>query len=70
MFGEIKETLEQFVDEFNFFFYEHVYKRFTEHIQKLMDEKYIKYTEISRNYQGQIKEMEFLITGGNIFKYL
>ena len=66
MFVEIRETLEQFVGEFNYFFYEHVFQRFTEHIQKLMDEKYLKYTEISKNYHSQIKEMEFLITGGNL----
>jgi len=63
VFGDIKGTLDQFVNEFNFYFYEHVFQRFTEHIQKLMDEKYLKYIEISKNYHGQIKEMEFLLTG-------
>jgi len=63
VFGDIKINLEQFVNEFNFYFYEHVFQRFTEHIQKLMDEKYLKYIEISKNYHGQIKEMEFLMTG-------
>jgi len=63
VFGDIKGTLDQFVNEFNFYFYEHVFQRFTEHIQKLMDEKYTKYIEISKNYHGQIKEMEFLLTG-------
>lgn len=63
-FIEIKQTLDQFVNEFNFYFYEYVFQRFTEHIQKLMDEKYVKYIEISKNYHSQIKEMEFLITGG------
>jgi hypothetical protein len=29
-----------------------------------MDEKYQRYIEVSKNYHGQIKEMEFLITGG------
>ena len=29
-----------------------------------MDEKYQKYVEIARNYQSQIKEMEFIINGG------
>jgi hypothetical protein len=70
MFGEIRDTLDQFNDEFNFFFYEHVFLRFTEHIQKLMDEKYNKYTEVSKNYHSQIKEMEFLITGGKEVKIL
>jgi len=31
-----------------------------------MDEKYQKYVEVSKNYQSQIKEMEFLIHGGKI----
>jgi hypothetical protein len=67
VFGEIKDTLTYFVNDFNFYFYEHVFQRFAEHIQKLMDEKYTKYIEISKNYHGQIKEMEFLMTGGNFF---
>lgn len=36
-----------------------------------MDEKYQKYVEVAKNYQSQIKEMEFIINGGkfnrNIF---
>jgi hypothetical protein len=31
-----------------------------------MDEKYIKYIEICKGYNSQIKEMEFLINGGNL----
>jgi hypothetical protein len=62
-FAEIKSQLDMFVGEFNFYFYEHVFQRFTEHVQRLMDEKYTKYIEISKNYHGQIKEMEFLMTG-------
>jgi hypothetical protein len=61
---EIKESLEQFVNEFNFYFYEYVFQRFAEQIQRLMDEKYQKYVEISKNYQSQIKEMEFIVNGG------
>jgi hypothetical protein len=63
-FFEIKETLDNFVNDFNFYFYEHVYQKFVEHVQKLMDEKYQKYIEISKMYHGQIKEMEYLITEG------
>jgi hypothetical protein len=69
IFYDIKQTLDQFVNEFNTHFYEFVFLRFTEQVQKLMDEKYNKYIEISKNYHGQIKEMEFLLTGGR-FLYL
>jgi len=61
---EIKQTLDQFVNEFNIYYYEFIFQRFTEQIQKLMDDKYLKYIEISNNYHGQIKEMEFLLTEG------
>ena len=68
IFLEIRETLDQYVNEFNIYFYENVFQRFSEHVQKLMDEKYTKYIEISKNYHSQIKEMEFLISGGKNFK--
>jgi hypothetical protein len=63
-FSEIRNTMENFCDEFNIHFYEQIFKRFTEKLQNLMDEKYTKYIEVSKNYHTQIKEMEFLITGG------
>jgi hypothetical protein len=44
-----------------------MFQRFTDNINKLLDEKFNKYIEISKNYQGQIKEMEFIITGGGKF---
>jgi len=61
MFNEIKETIESFICEFNQYFYEHLFQKFIEQIQKITDEKYQKYIEISKNYHSQIKEMEFLI---------
>jgi hypothetical protein len=61
---EIRKTLEQFVNEYNVYFYQHLFQRFIEHIHKLVEEKYTKYTEVLNNYQGQIKEMEFIINGG------
>ena len=65
-FFEIKETLDNFVNDFNFYFYEHVFSRFVEHSLKLVDEKYLKFIEITKIYHGQIKEMEFLITEGKL----
>jgi hypothetical protein len=61
---EIRKTLEMFVNEYNVYFYQHLFQRFTEHIHKLVEEKYSKYIEVLNNYQGQIKEMEFIINGG------
>lgn len=65
MFNDIKETIECFISEFNQYFYEHLFQKFIEQIQKITDEKYSKYIEISKNYHSQIKEMEFLINSAN-----
>jgi len=61
MFHDIKETIEYFISDFNQYFYEHLFQKFIEQIQKITDEKYLKYIEISKNYHSQIKEVEFLI---------
>lgn len=60
----IKYSTENFLTGFNGYFHQNVFQRFTEHIEKLMDEKYKKYLEISKNYNTQIKEMEFLANSG------
>lgn len=65
MFSDIKETIEYFISDFNKYFYEHLFQKFVEQIQKITDEKYHKYIEISKNYHSQIKEMEFLIASAN-----
>lgn len=67
LFFEIKETLDHFANEFNFYFYEHVYQKFVEQIQKFTDEKFQKYLEITKVYHSQIKEMEFLINDSKLF---
>ena len=65
MFNDIKETIECFISDFNKYFYEHLFQKFIEQIQKITDEKYLKYIEISKNYHSQIKEMEFLINSAS-----
>merc|ERR1712151_621609 len=62
-FQDIHINIENFVNDFNSHFYEHIFQKFTENIQKIMDEKYSKYIEICKQYNSQIKEMEFLING-------
>lgn len=65
IFGEIKGTIESFIDEFNGYFYDHVFKKFVDQIQKLAEEKLNKYIEVSKHYHNQIKEMEFLLNSDN-----
>jgi len=60
MITALKSSTENFLTGFNGYFHENVFQRFTEHIEKLMDEKYKKYLEMSKHYNSQIKEMEFL----------
>ena len=64
MISGIKYSTENFLTGFNGYFHENVFQKFTEHVEKLMDEKYKKYLEISKNYNTQIKEMEFLANSG------
>ena len=63
----IKYSTENFLTGFNGYFHQNVFQKFTEHVEKLMDEKYKKYLEISKNYNAQIKEMEFLANSGKYF---
>lgn len=57
------------MNEFNYYFYDHIFQKFTDNIQRLMDEKYTKYIEICKQYNSQIKEMEFLMSGGKKFHF-
>jgi hypothetical protein len=66
IFSNIKQTIDNFISEFNLYFYEHVFQKFTDQIQKIMDDKYQKYIEISKNYHSQIKEMEYLLNSSGI----
>ncbi len=63
-FQDIHSSIETFVNEFNYYFYDQIFQKFTDNIQKLMDEKYAKYIQICKQYNSQIKEMEFLMSGG------
>jgi hypothetical protein len=61
LFDEIDLNLENYNKEFNAYFYQSVFQRFSETIDRLMNEQFKKYTETCRIYQNQIKEMEFLM---------
>lgn len=61
LFDEIDLNLENYNKDFNSYFYQSVFQRFSETIDRLMNEQFRKYTETCRIYQNQIKEMEFLM---------
>ena len=61
--GEIKEKINNFLSEFNRYFNEKIFNNYTSHIENLMNEKFKKHVEICNYYDGQIKEMEFLLQG-------
>ena len=64
-YKHLHETIQAHVDGFesevNSYFFSNVFMRFNETINNIMNERFFKYTEACRNYQNQIKEMEFLI---------
>jgi len=60
---EIKNKVNDFLSEFNNYFNENVFNKYTSHIENLMNEKYKKHLEICNYYDNQIKEMEFLLVG-------
>ncbi len=65
IFSDIKTNIDHFLSEFNFYFYEDIFQRVVEEIERILEEKHKKTLEISKNYHNQIKEMEFLQTSGN-----
>jgi hypothetical protein len=58
---QLKGNTERFISQFNNLFYDDIFNNIVDDIEKLLNEKNEKKLEISSNYGGQIKEMEFLI---------
>ena len=56
----INNKINQYIDDFNTFFYKDIFENFFLKLKRLVDEKYKKYIEISSLYHSQIKEFEFL----------
>ena len=64
----IKDKIDVFLSEFNNYFHYNIFQKYTEHIENLIDIKYKSYLEISHKYEGQIKEMELLLSNeGKLF---
>ena len=57
-FLEIKELLDNYVNNFNTFFYNELFSRFAKQTKTLMDEKFNKYIEITKMYQNQIQDIK------------
>lgn len=58
----IRLQVANFNNEIDEYFLKHVFQRFAESIQRIVDEKFKKYAETCKIYQTQIKEMEFLLS--------
>lgn len=58
------------MDDFNLHVYENVFSIYFDKIQLINEEKYQRYFEVSNNYNLQIKEMEFLLSGIINFSYI
>ncbi len=57
---KINNKINQYIDDFNTFFYKDIFENFFLKLKRLVDEKYNKYIEISTTYHSQIKEFEYL----------
>ncbi len=59
--SQLKGNTERFINQFNNFFYDEIFQTIVDDIEKVLNEKNDKKLDISTNYGGQIKEMEFLL---------
>ena len=57
---KINNKINQYIQDFNTFFYKDIFENFFLKLKRLVDEKYNKYIEISTTYHSQIKEFEYL----------
>lgn len=57
-FLDIKQTLDNYVNEFNSVFYKEVFKKYVKKSKQMMEDKFNKYIEIAKMYTKQIKEIQ------------
>jgi hypothetical protein len=67
IFNELKSNMDNFLSEFNDFFFDDVFQVIVSEIQKILMEKQNKTLDISKTFNSQIKEYEFLISSGTIY---
>ncbi len=60
---DLRDKIGDFLEKFNDYFNDKIFQEYTATVEKLMEDKYKKYMEISSYYDCQIKEMELLMKG-------
>lgn len=64
--GDIKSSVDNFIKEYNQYFFENFFTKIFENLKKVVDEKNEKKEASIKNYNTQIKEMEGLLNEGKI----
>jgi len=58
---DIELIIQQYMNDFNLFFYKEIFEQFSSELKELYEMKYKKYIEIRNEYHNQIKENEYLL---------
>ena len=58
---DIQTIMDNYIYDFNQFFYKEIFEQFSSHLKELYEQKYKKYIEIRNEYHAQIKENEYLL---------
>lgn len=64
IFSDLKKNMDNFLTDFNYYFFEEVFQSVVVDIEKNLEEKHKHILDISKNYNDQVKEYEFLMTSG------
>jgi hypothetical protein len=64
IFSDLKKNMDNFLTDFNYYFFEEIFQTVVVDIEKILEEKHKHILDISKNYNDQIKEYEFLMTSG------
>lgn len=67
IFSDLKKNMENFLTDFNYYFFEEIFQTVVLDIEKILEEKHKHILDVSKNYNDQIKEYEFLMTSGKKF---
>lgn len=59
--NSISNSVNNFIEDFNFLFYDQIFQKFFREISQLNEEKYRRSFEISLKYNSQISEMELMM---------
>lgn len=59
--NSISNSVNNFIDDFNFLFYDQIFQKFFREISQINEEKYRKCFEIGQKYNSQISEMEMMM---------